>query len=72
MPCTRCGKKNTAEFPRETASCVQYGKKVRALATNLRTCHLEPYERFAEILNDLFGSTLATGIIVGIMKAVVD
>lgn len=66
--CPGCGKKNTAEFPQEAASHVQYGKRIRAVSTYLHVYHLLPYERLAGIFDDLFGCPLSAGTLPGFIK----
>ena len=66
--CPGCGKKTTAEFPTDVTAPVQYGGRVRAVATYLHTYHLVPYERLAEIFSDLFNCPLSTGALTGFIK----
>lgn len=67
--CPGCGKKNTAQFPPEAATNVQYGKRIRAAATYLHVYHLLPYERLAGIFGDLFGCPLSAGVLPGFIKS---
>ena len=66
--CPGCGKKTTAQFPSEVTAPVQYGSRVRAAATYLHTYHLVPYERLAEIFNDLFNCPLSTGALTSFIR----
>lgn len=66
--CPGCGKKNTAEFPQEAASHVQYGQRIRAVSSYLHVFHLVPYERLAGIFGDLFGCTISAGVLPGFIK----
>jgi transposase len=63
--CPGCGEKNTAAFPPEARAPVQYGSRVRAVATYLHTYHLLPYERLGELMVDLFGCGPAAGTLPG-------
>ncbi len=66
--CPGCGRKNTADFPQEAATHLQYGKRIRAAATYLHVYHLLPYERLAGIFGDLFGCPLSAGTLPGFIK----
>lgn len=63
--CPGCGEKCAGEFPVGVAAPVQYGPRVRALATYLHAYHLLPFERLSEFFADVFGCPVATGTLSG-------
>jgi len=66
--CGRCGAKNKGEFPANINAPVQYGERVRSVATYLLGYQLLPYERCAEAMNDLFECHLSPGTLATILK----
>jgi len=56
--CT-CGHVNRAEFPTGVTGPAQYGPRVKAVAAYLNGYQLLPYERTAELFEDLFGCPLS-------------
>ena len=52
--CEMCGVRTKAKFPPEVRAPVQYGQRVRAIATYLQKYHLLPFARTAEAMRDLF------------------
>jgi transposase len=59
--CPCCGKKNQAEFPPGVNAFTQYGERVKALAAYFLHQHLIPFERVAQLFEDLFGIPLSPG-----------
>ncbi len=57
----RCGAITCGEFPTEVKAPAQYGTGVRALATYLHVYQHLPFKRTAELLEDAFGISIATG-----------
>ena len=49
-----CGHVNRAAFPPEAAAPVQYGPRLRGIAVYLGEYQLLPFDRLAEIMQDLF------------------
>jgi transposase len=62
--CERCGHLTRAEFPEEVRHKVQYGPRLKANAAYLKGYGLLPYERAAELFEDLFGVPLSAGTLV--------
>jgi len=56
-----CGTSVTAQFPEGINQPVQYSSYVRALATYLSQIQLIPYERLAEVFNDVFKLSISQG-----------
>ena len=52
--CEMCGERTKARFPSEVRAPVQYGERVRAVATYLQKYQLLPFARTAEAMRDLF------------------
>jgi len=50
-----CGHVNKAAFPPDVNAPVQYGPRIRAVATYLKDYQLLPYERLGEIMRELLG-----------------
>ena len=61
--CPFCDHLNVGVFPVGVAPGVQYGPQVKALTTYLVEHHLLPWQRTAELMDDLFGQPLAAGTI---------
>lgn len=59
--CPCCGKKNQGEFPEGVNAFTQYGERVKALGAYFLHQHLIPFERVAQIFEDLFGIPLSPG-----------
>ena len=66
--CGRCGAKNKAAFPAAMKAPVQYGERVKSVATYLLGYQLLPYDRCAEAMNDLFGCRLSSGTLATLLK----
>ncbi len=67
--CPNCRSKNTAAFPDEVTSTVQYGERIKATAVYLTQYQLIPYKRSAELIKDLFNHHLSQGSIVAFNKS---
>lgn len=59
--CPCCGYINTAKFPEEVTSPVQYGEKIKAVAVYLTQYQLIPYKRSAELIEDIFNHPISEG-----------
>ena len=68
--CDDCGKLSTAEFPEDVTHKVQYGPGLKAHAAYIKNYALLPYERAAELFEDLFGVPLSAGTLVRIDREV--
>lgn len=64
--CPVCGSKNKARFPKNITQPVQYGNRVRSIATYFSQSHLLPYERLQEIFRDVYGLSLSEGTLFNI------
>lgn len=58
--CT-CGCVNTAGFPTHAPRYVQYGPNIKGFTVYLQDYQLLPYERTAQLVEDLYGHRLSTG-----------
>ena len=57
----RCGRRHRSDFPERVAAPVQYGPRVSALALYLTQYQLLPYQRTAELLEQVGGIALSPG-----------
>ena len=57
--CAGCGERTKAKFPSEVRAPVQYGQRVRAIATYLQKYQLLPLARTAEAMRDLFACRIS-------------
>lgn len=61
--CDSCGMRTKAQFPRGVNAPVQYGERVRAIATYLHKYQLLPFARTSEAMRDLFGCPISPGTV---------
>ena len=66
--CPHCGSINEGAFPAHVSEPVQYGPGVAALCTYLQQYQLLPFERTAQLLEDLFGSAPSAGTLSGFLS----
>lgn len=59
--CPCCGEKNQGEFPEGVKAFTQYGEPVKAFAAYFLHQHLIPFERVAQLFEDLFNISLSPG-----------
>ena len=59
--CPCCGQKNRGEFPDGVNAFTQYGERVKAFAAYFLHQHLIPFERVAQMFEDLFNIPLSPG-----------
>lgn len=59
--CPCCGKRNQGEFPKGVKAFTQYGERVKAIAAYFLHQHLIPFERVAQLFEDLFNIPLSPG-----------
>ena len=64
--CRSCGKLNRAEFPEAVAQPVQYGPRLQGMAAYLKNHGLLPYQRTAELFEDLFSIPISVGTLASI------
>lgn len=64
--CPDCGEVLRATFPEGVTQPVQYGERLSAVAAYLRNYGLLPYERTAELFEDLFSVPISVGTLVGL------
>lgn len=61
--CDVCGVRTKAKFPAGVNAPVQYGQRVRAVATYLHKYQLLPFARTSEAMRDLFACSIAPGTV---------
>lgn len=61
-----CGAISQGEFPGNVGGEVQYGPRVRGLASYLQNYQLLPYQRSAELLRDVFEVSISEGTLYNI------
>ena len=64
--CPDCGDMNTGVFPEEVKNKTQYGERLKANAVYLTNYGLFPYDRAAELFEDIFSIPLSPGTLVNI------
>jgi transposase len=62
--CPHCGAQVRAEFPSGVNAPVQYGPRFQSLMVYLNQQQLLPYDRLAQLCEDLFGQPLSAGTLV--------
>ena len=62
--CPCCGEEVRAEFPAQVSAPVQYGPRFESLMVYLNQQQLLPYDRLAQLCEDLFGQPLSAGTLV--------
>jgi transposase len=62
--CPHCAAQVRAEFPAGVGAPVQYGPRFQSLMVYLNQQQLLPYERLAQLCEDLFGQPLSAGTLV--------
>ncbi len=67
--CRDCGQISAGEFPQGVRQQVQYGSRLQAYAVYLRNYGLMPYQRAAELFEDLFSISLSPATLVNINGA---
>ncbi|MEM1309908.1 MAG: IS66 family transposase [Cyanobacteria bacterium P01_H01_bin.153] len=68
--CPQCQQNVQAPFPENVKAPVQYGPRIRAIATYLNHQHFIPEERLSELLNDLFSCSMSAATIVKLSNIV--
>ena len=61
--CPGCSTANTASFPPDVTTSVQYGSRIKALAVYLNNYQFVPLERISEFFEDVFGHRPSEAII---------
>lgn len=64
--CPNCGFENKAKFPEHITQPVQYGSRVKAMATYFSQGQLLPYKRLQEIFRDIYALPLSEGTLFNI------
>lgn len=67
--CPSCQHVNVAPFPDGVSARVQYGPNLKATAIYLGNYQLLPYERLAELFNDLFNCQISQGTLANFVKS---
>jgi transposase len=62
--CPHCGAQARAAFPAGVSAPVQYGPRFQGLMVYLNQQQLLPYDRLAQLCEDLFGQPLSAGTLV--------
>jgi transposase len=70
--CPNCGCLNKATFPKEVAYPVQYGTRLKSVATYLNQYQLVPFDRLRETFVDLFSHRLSQSTLIDINRACYD
>ncbi len=68
--CPQCQHSVQSSFPEGIQAPVQYGPRIRALATYLHHQHFIPEDRLSELLNDVFQCSMSTATIAHLSKTV--
>lgn len=63
-----CGCMTTSSFPKEVTHYVQYGPNIKTLLTYLQDYQLLPYQRTAQLVDDLFEHKISQGTLYNIRK----
>lgn len=66
--CPRCGTRNEGRFPLGLTQPVQYGEQLKALCAYLTNYQLLPYQRCAQLLEDVWGQGPCEATLVEITK----
>lgn len=61
--CDRCGVRTKGRFPPDVKAPVQYGPRVRSVATYLHKYQLLPFARTSEAMRDLFACSISPGTV---------
>jgi transposase len=67
--CPHCNTENRGSFPEEVKQPVQYGPNLKQLGVYLTHYQLLPYERSAQLIEDLTGHRLSVGTLVNINES---
>lgn len=67
--CSNCEHLNVAPFPDDVKARVQYGSNLKATAIYLGSYQLIPYERLAELFNDIFQCPISQGTLANFVKS---
>ena len=70
--CPHCGQTVRAEFPDGVGAPVQYGLRFQSLMVYLNQQQLLPYERLAQLCDDLFGQPLSVATLVAANERTYD
>ena len=63
-----CGCTTTSSFPNDVTHYVQYGANIKTLLTYLQDYQLLPYQRTAQLVDDLFEHQISQGTLYNIRK----
>ncbi len=66
--CSCCGELIEGQFPPEVTHPTQYGPRLKAISLYLKNYALLPYERTAELFEDLFGTPISVGTLTSINR----
>lgn len=68
--CPKCNTFTTGSFPQEASSRIQYGNRVKSLATYFSVYQFIPIDRLRDVFFDLFNHRLSTGTLFNITQKV--
>ena len=66
--CPACSQTTRSPFPEDVKAQAQYGEKLQALVAYLNTYQMLPYERIAQMIEDMTGHQIATGTLHGFLR----
>lgn len=64
--CPQCGTRNQAEFPSGVSQETQYGPRVQAQMVYFNVYHFIPFERTAEVIEDLYQQPVSAGTVAAV------
>jgi transposase len=70
--CPKCHHQVQGSFPVAVKAPVQYGARIKAVATYLHHQHFIPEDRLSEVMSDLFGCQLTPGTLANTTKALAE
>ncbi len=72
IECKKCHTLNKAEFPNNVNATTQYGDNLKSLISYLNAYQMLPYERIAEIIEDLASHKISVGTIYNFLNTHYD
>jgi transposase len=70
--CNGCGEVNKSKFPKGLVQEAQYGNRVKSFCVYLQNYQMLPFERCAELLEDLTGQHISQGSLANFQKVAYD
>ena len=72
VECSRCHTLNKADFPDKINTTTQYGDNLKSFVSYLNAYQMLPYERIAEIIQDVTSHKISTGTIYNFLNTHYD